>query len=125
MNSRDATERSMIEKRRGPRKRLDIPLQVSDAMTGTMVGQLSNISLEGMMLVATTSIVDDALYQFVFQLPDGHGQLRPIEVGAHELWSERTNMQGRTWAGFRFIDISTSDLAVLREWMTRTDAFAR
>jgi hypothetical protein len=34
-------------------------------------------------------------------------------------------MQGRTWAGFRFIDISPGDLAVLREWMTRTDGPTR
>jgi len=115
----------MIEKRRGPRKRLDVLLQVSDAMTGNVVGQLGNISLEGMMLVANMPIVDDALYQFVFHLPDSHGQLRPVEVGAHELWSERTNMHGRTWAGFRFIDISPGDLAVLREWMTRTDGPTR
>lgn len=107
-----------IEKRRGPRKRPDVVLQVSDAMTGEVVGQLGNISLEGMMLVASAPITDDALYQFVFHLPDAHGRLHPIEVGAHELWSERTSMQGRSWAGFRFIDISPADLRVLRDWMT-------
>lgn len=115
----------MIEKRRGPRKRPDVALQVSDAMTGEVVGQLGNISLEGMMLMASAPIVDDALYQFVFHLPDVHGRLRPIEVGAHELWSERANMRGRTWAGFRFIDIGTEDLTVLREWMLRADDSAR
>jgi hypothetical protein len=115
----------MIEKRRGPRKRLDVQLQVSDAMTGNVVGQLSNISLEGLMLVTHAPIVDDALYQFTFQLPDSHGRLHPVEVGVHELWSERATMQGRSWAGFRIIDISPGDLLVLREWMMRAEGPTR
>lgn len=110
----------MIEKRRGSRKRPNVPLQVTDAMSGHIIGQLGNLSLEGMMLLAEVVIVDDALYQFSFQLPDQHGRLQPVEVGAHEIWNEPTQRSGRYWAGFRFIDLGESEERVLREWLGRS-----
>ncbi|MBO9664315.1 PilZ domain-containing protein [Dokdonella sp.] len=107
----------MIEKRRVPRKRPTMPLQVTDAMSGSVVGQLGNLSLEGMMLLTDIAVVDDALYQFSFQLPDQHGRLQPIEVGVHEIWNEPTQRPGRYWAGFRFIDLGEAEERVLREWL--------
>lgn len=112
----------MIEKRRLPRKRPSVPLQVTDAMTGKVVGRLGNLSLEGMMLLADVAIVDDALYQFAFQLPDVHGRLHPLEVGVHELWSEPGSVRDRYWAGFRFIDLGDEDERVLRDWLQRGTA---
>lgn len=107
----------MIEKRRLPRKRPAAPLQVTDTMTGRVVGQIGNLSLEGMMLLADVAIADDALYQFSFQLPDEHGRLQPIEVGVHELWSDPTDRPGRYWAGFRFIDLGDAEAGILRRWL--------
>lgn len=115
----------VIEKRRLPRKRPDVALQVTDAMTGEVVGRLGNLSLEGMMLLASVPIADDALYQFVFHLPDSHGQLRPIEVGAHELWTEPATVRGQSWVGFRFIDIGADDTRTLREWLVHLEEFTR
>lgn len=115
----------IVEKRRGPRRRPDTILHVRDAMTGELVGQLGNVSLEGMMLVASEPILDDALYQFAFHLPDAHGHLQPIEVGAHEQWSLPSNMRGFVWAGFRFIDIGADDLGILRDWLMRRNDAAR
>jgi hypothetical protein len=115
----------MIEKRRLPRKRPDVALQVTDAMTGEVVGRLGNLSLEGMMLMASTPIVEDALYQFVFHLPDSHGQLRPIEVGAHELWTEPATVRDQSWVGFRFIDIGADDTRTLRDWLAHLEEFTR
>ena len=77
----------MIEHRRSPRKPPGVIIQVTNAMTGEVFGRLGNISAEGMMLVANRPVVDDALYQLVFNLPDEHGRLHPIEAGVHEQWS--------------------------------------
>lgn len=115
----------MNEKRRLPRKRPDVPLQVTDAMTGLIVGRIGNVSAEGLMLIASLSITDDALYQFVFHLPDSHGQLRPIEVGAHEQWTAPASINGQSWVGFRFIDISKDDENLLREWLLHAQDFVR
>lgn len=112
----------MIEKRRLPRKRPAAPLQVTDAMTGRVVGHVGNLSLEGMMLLADVEIENDALYQFFFHLPDEHGRLQPIEVGAQELWSEQAHQPGRFWTGFRFIDLGEAEAHVLRKWLGRSAA---
>ena len=105
------------KRRRTARKRPDMNLRVTDAMSGDPVGHLGNLSMDGMMLIAQAPITDDALYQFVFHLPDPHGRLHPIEVGAHQLWSEPPTFQGQAWVGFRFIDIGPDELTVLRIWI--------
>ena len=113
----------MNEKRRLPRKRPDVALNVTDAMTGEVVGHLGNLSLEGMLLLAQRPIADDALYQFSFHLPDSHGRLHPIEVGVHEQWSAPGTMRGQSWVGFRFIDVAPDDAGVLRDWLMHAQDF--
>jgi len=113
----------MKNKRRLPRKQPDVPLQVTDAMTGETVGRIGNLSAEGMMLMATRPLREDALYQFVFHLPDSHGRLHPIEVGVHELWTDDGSAHGQTWSGYRFIDIAPDDEKMLREWLTHARDF--
>ncbi len=111
----------MIEHRRSPRKPPGVIIQVTNTLTGDVVGRLGNISAEGMMLVANRPVVDDALYQLLFHLPDEHGRLHPIEVGVHEQWSEEANVPGQHWVGFRFIDIAPTDAAVLRDWLNGSE----
>ncbi|WP_300615553.1 PilZ domain-containing protein [Dokdonella sp.] len=107
----------MIDKRRLLRKRPDVPLRVTDAMTGRVIGQIGNLSLDGLMLLSDVEIVADALYQFAFDLPDEYGRPRPVEVGVHESWTDATQTPGRWWAGFRFIDIGEADERILRSWL--------
>ena len=111
------------KRRRTVRKRPEVNLRVTDAMSGDPVGHLGNLSIDGMMLIARTPIVDDGLYQFVFHLPDVHGQLHPIEVGAHQLWSEPPTSEGKVWIGFRFIDIAADDETTLGEWLSHAADF--
>lgn len=113
----------MNNKRRVARKRADVNLRVTDAMTGDVIGHLGNLSLDGMMLIAQSSINDNALYQFMFELPDAHGRLQPIEVGAHQLWSEPPTFKGQAWVGFRFIDIASDDEKILAEWLLHAQDF--
>jgi hypothetical protein len=74
-----------------------------------------------MMLITQRPLAEDALFQFLFHLPDSHGRLHPIEVGVHEQWSEEANVPGQHWVGFRFIDIGPEDTAVLRNWLDGSD----
>ena len=113
----------MNNKRRVARKRPDVSLRVTDAMTGEVVGQLGNLSMDGMMLIAQSPINEDALYQFTFQLPNSYGQLRPIEVGAHQLWADAPAVNGQAWIGFRFIDVAPDDEEVLANWLMHAEDF--
>jgi hypothetical protein len=109
----------MAELRRAKRKPPEQPIQVINAMTGATIGRVGNLSVNGMMLIADAPFREDALYQFVFQLPDAKGSLVSLEVGMHEQWSEPANVPGQYWAGFRIIDIAPQDAEVLAAWVER------
>jgi hypothetical protein len=111
----------MTEHRRSKRKPPDQPIEVVNAMTGHVVGQIGNLSCDGMMLVANEPLRDDALYQFAFSLPDAGGEKNAIEVGMHEQWSEPGGAN-QHWGGFRIIDISERDAELLRDWVEREAA---
>lgn len=105
------------EFRRVRRRRVQDPVQVVDTMTDVVIGQLSNLSETGMLLIANTPLVEDALYQLRFSLRDAPHHASPIEVGAHLLWQDRTSMPGQTWTGFRFITMLESEMLQLRQWL--------
>ncbi|MCK9538102.1 PilZ domain-containing protein [Dokdonella sp.] len=113
------------EQRRSPRKRPPSPMQVTDALTGAMVGRIGDLSLDGLLLIAQSPIQSDALYQLVFHLPDPSGRSQAIEVGVHEAWSESTSTQGHPWVGFRIIDIAPEARQRLAQWLAGAEAGAR
>lgn len=104
-------------RRRTRRKRPQDTLAVTDSLTGESVGRLGDLSLDGMMLIAEVPIAEDALYQFVFYLPDAAGRLQRIEVGVHEAWSERASSDARHWVGFRFIDLAAESRRQIAQWL--------
>ena len=106
----------MTEYRRSKRRRAADVIEVFDTMTEQAIGRIGNISETGMMLMTAQKLYDDALYQLRFTLDDGM-RPRPIELGAHHLWSEDANVPGQYWAGVRFIDITPEDAAHLRSWI--------
>jgi hypothetical protein len=105
------------EYRRAKRKRAEETIEVVDTMTDQIVGRIGNISESGMMMLATVHLMDDALFQFRFNLPDGGARGPSIEVGSHQLWSDAANVPGQFWSGFRFIDMAQEDAAQLRAWI--------
>ena len=108
----------MTEFRRAKRRKVEHRLDVFDTMTERVIGHLGDLSENGMLLVLTHPLVSDALYQLRFDLTDNNGINHALNIGAHELWSGPAAAPGQTWTGFRFIDISPSDLAFLRAWVT-------
>jgi hypothetical protein len=105
------------EFRRARRRKVGATISVSDAMTDAVVGRLGNLSETGMLLIASVPLVDDALYQFRFDLPDGAGHEAPIELGVHLLWMDDASAPGQSWAGFRFIGLGEEQAMRLRWWI--------
>lgn len=103
--------------RRAKRRKANEAIDVLDSMTEAVVGQVSNLSETGMLLIVRERMVSDALYQFSLQLPTTGSQRRTIELGAHELWSDDAGSSGQSLAGFRFIDMSPEDAAHIRHWV--------
>lgn len=108
------------EHRRSPRRKVSETILVSDVMTEEVVGRIGNLSEGGMLLIAGTTLNDDALYQFRFRL--GGMDAPEIEVGAHLLWAEQARTAGQTWAGFRFISLTDDHRDLLNAWVDAPDA---
>jgi hypothetical protein len=105
------------EQRRAARKRALDQIDVTDALTGENLGRVGNLSREGMMLIGSRQLNDDALYQVRFQLRDNTGKPHALEAGVHEQWSEPAAISGQYWAGLRMIALSDADDATLAEWL--------
>ena len=105
------------EPRRKRRRKVTDKVEVVDAMTDMVVGHLGNLSENGMLLIATVPLVDDALYQLRFNLCHSRDRSRAIEVGAHLLWQEGDGVPGHIWVGLRFITVLDQQLQQLREWL--------
>ncbi|HYG07203.1 MAG TPA: PilZ domain-containing protein [Stenotrophomonas sp.] len=105
------------EARRSPRRQPTASIPVTDFMAEAPIGRLGNVSESGMLLLASAPLVEDALYQLHFALPDRHGQAHDIAVGVHLLWLEQAHAPGQHWAGFRFLTISDEHRERLRDWV--------
>jgi hypothetical protein len=108
--------RAGAEQRRHPRRRTEEDVLVTDVLRECVVGRLGDLSVGGMMLIADRAIADDALYQFRFELRDGKGRPRAIELGVHQLWSAALG-GGGTLVGFRIIDLAPDDEERIAHWV--------
>ena len=109
------------EQRRSKRKYVDGLVNVTNAMTGVVMGRVGNLSIDGMMMIANAPVRDDALFQVVFHVSDDHGRPVALEVGMHEQWTEPANSPGQFWAGFRIIDIAPRELDILKAFVGEHD----
>ena len=105
------------EFRRARRRKVADTVLVVDTMVDSVVGRLGNLSETGMLLMANMPLVDDALYQFRFNLVDARGRETSIEAGAHLLWQDRASASGQAWTGFRFITVPEEQMRQLRGWI--------
>lgn len=105
------------EFRRARRRKVSDTILVTDTMTDSIVGRISNLSETGMLLIANAPLVEDGLYQFRFHLQAAHGHEAEFEVGAHMLWQDRASAPGQSWTGFRFIAVPPDQAERLRSWI--------
>ena len=110
-----ADTRMGINARRMPRRSVGGMVDVSNTMTDQTMGHLGNLSVGGMLMIVSTRLVEDALYQVRFTLPDGVEH--PVEVGAHVLWLAEASAPGQFWAGLRFLGLAPEFKRRLRAWI--------
>ena len=65
------------EYRRAKRRKVGFDVDVTDTMTGHVIGKLSNLSETGMLLILGQPLTSDALYQLRFTLVDDAGRELP------------------------------------------------
>lgn len=103
--------------RRARRRKVEGTIPVTDMMTGIVIGRIGNLSENGMLLIASAPLTDDALYQCSFSLPLPGDALLTVEAGWHALWQDRSNASGQTWVGLRAITMPDAQLQQLRAWL--------
>ncbi len=95
-----------IDSRQADRLKPAAQCHVMDVISGAKLGEVLNISSEGLMLVSALPILEGSIYQvnIVCEL----NQLDAISAGIECLWTDDHGVSG-TLAGFQIIDISEAD----------------
>lgn len=108
----------MNNHRRNERKRAHQAIPVTDTISGQSIGHIGNLSTDGMLLITSRRLPEDALFQLSFDLPGATSRrAKSLEIGVHEQWGEAANVPGQFWSGFRIIDISPDDYTILCDWV--------
>lgn len=102
--------------RRSQRKKINNVVEVEDGIRERTIGRIGNLSRDGLMLICSERLVDDALYQLRFSLP-GDADSTPLEIGVHEQWTEEATVPGQYWSGLRIIDIAPDAEVRLQRWL--------
>lgn len=100
-----STNAENSEQRRKPRLTIPELPPILDAHNGTVLGQLVNLSVDGLMAVSTRGIKCGTVRQVRIILIAGEQPVE-IQLGIESLWCEDANESGSHWTGFQIIDIS-------------------
>jgi hypothetical protein len=111
------THEKAVRDSRG-QKRIEVSevIRVIDRQTGTPLGQLVNISEDGLMILSTEPVAENCIFQLslVFSEDSDNAAEGPISIGVESLWVNSSGDQPQHWVGFYIIDISDTDLHRIR-----------
>lgn len=108
-----ATNAKPSNQRRHVRIHLRHPVSALDLMTGRGVGEVVNITTEGLMLVMEQSLQSGGIYQLALTLPEAINGESVINLGAECLWCSEASVAKRFWGGFQIIDLSQEAEAMI------------
>jgi hypothetical protein len=110
----------MNDKRRLERKTPNQVIEVFNVLSGETLGQLANITSEGLMLIAAAPITPGTLFQLHMPLNEPTNGITAIDFGVEALWCQEADSSGRYWVGMHIIDISPQNIegieCVSRDW---------
>lgn len=109
-----------MSERRSVRKHVSESLQVIDFMTGTPLGRIGNLSIDGLMLISPRAVPERHVYQVQFPLPGSSATAPRLEVGIQSLWSEAASGDHSHWTGCQIISISPACQDLLDAWVARS-----
>jgi c-di-GMP-binding flagellar brake protein YcgR len=100
------------EQRRKTRVTIPEHPQILDAHSSKVLGELVNLSTDGLMAVSPDGIACGTVFQMRIPLIQGDRQVE-ILIGAESLWCNDANGSGSFWTGFQIIDISSEHQEIL------------
>jgi len=101
------TEAGMQNEDQRKLTRVSIPdhPRIFDVHSGDIIGQLVNLSVEGLMMMSPSPVKPGTLMQMRIPLQCGE-EVIDILIGVESLWCDNTDASGIRWTGFHIIDIS-------------------
>ena len=95
-----------MQKRRLERTELGRTIVVHDIVHQRTVGEVANINIEGLMLLADATLESGAILQVSLQLPQPISGHNTVELSVDCLWCRPADHTKRYWAGCQIIDAS-------------------
>lgn len=80
--------------------RPDSRIQVTERHSQAPLGDIADISLGGLRLIAEAALEVGAHYEVVLHVPQHNGRLRPVEVALTCQWARRGTRRGTFEMGF-------------------------
>jgi hypothetical protein len=115
----------MRERRHLARRGADEVIQVWNINTDQPLGQIVNLSREGLMLIGHQAVESHLIFQLELRLQQprrGHSRLL---LGAESQWCSETSEPGHYWTGYQIIDISLGTAEIiedlLNDWASKSD----
>ena len=106
-----ANDKSAEEMRKSERIDVTEVVRVIDKPSGEEIGQLVNISEEGIMIMGSQPIAENS----IMQLSLVYGDAPEMSIGVESLWSQSGSEDTNYWTGFYIIDISEEDQQRIRD----------
>ncbi len=108
------TEAGMQSEDQRKRTRVSIPdhPRIFDMHSNTVVGQLVNLSIEGLMMMSPSPVKPGTLIQMRIPLQCGV-EVIDVLIGVESLWCDDTDASGICWTGFHIIDISAEHRKII------------
>jgi len=116
----DVLEELAKKGRRQSRKKMSTVLRMFERTTGTNLGRLANISLEGFKLISRNVVPEGTRYQISMVLPETIAGSNTLSFDCVAVWCRpRTEHPQENSAGFRIARIGDNDLKVLTQLIER------
>ncbi len=110
------------DRRHLPRKIASQRIRVRDINTNRHLGELVNLSSEGLMLISSQPVESNLVFQLDLELKIPHLDQNHLRLGVESLWCSAANQAQHFWSGFRIIDVSLDTIELIEslidDWET-------
>ncbi len=95
------------------RKELNQTVPIVNLISNQEVGELVNITVDGLMIISNKRIEVQSIFQYSLILPDPINSQTQLDIGVDCLWCSEVEDFHRFWAGFQIIDASNETIEVI------------
>lgn len=108
-----------MDRRKHPRKYLMYFSRVIDRHSGILLGYLSDLTRDGLMLISETPIPLDQDYHLLMDLPEDFAPREQLALTAHSVWEKPDIDPNYLNTGFKIIGLEEADLILIDQIIER------